>query len=796
MTASPSSSPATATPPRTRSRRSPSSTTSCPPSSTWRPRSPRARRWSTATRAPTSASSGRLRRAGADYDETVAAAGDDVVVVQRRFRQQRLLPTPMEPRGVVVAPIAAADEFTVYSATQIPHILRVMLALVTGIPEHKLRVDRARRRRRLRRQAQRLRRGGPRARRRPQARPADQVDRVAQRELPGHRSTAATRSRTSRSPRRKDGTLLGLKVELLADMGAYLQLVTPGRAGARAPSCSRPSTRWTPTTSPAPACSPPRRPPTPTAAPAGRRRRTPSSGSWTSWPPSSGATRWSCASRTGSSTRSSRTTWSRGSPTTRATTRPPPRRPSRCSTWPGCGPSRPRRRESKRPGAARHRHLDLHRDVRPGAVAGARLAVVRRRRLGGGADPHAAHRQGRGRRRARRRTARATTPPGARSSPTRSACRSRTSRSSPATPTPAPRAWTPTARARWSSAASRSTRRPARCSRRPSGSPPTCSRPARTTSSSRQGTFSVKGSPEASLTIQEVALATFAAHNLPDGMEPTLDSDYVYDPENFSLPARHPPVRGRDRHRDRVHEDPQVRLRRRRRQDHQPGHRRGPDPRRAGAGHRAGAVRGGRATTRRATSRPARWSTTSCPRRPTCRTSTPAAPRPRRPATRSASRASARPARSPRRRPSSTRSSTRCGRSASTTSTCRPRPERVWRALHGAQAERARPPAPVATAAPPPAAPAARPAPTPSTRPGRRAVIPAAFDYVAPRRRRRGGRGARRGRRGRQDPRRRAEPHPGAAAAAGLPDDAGRPAADRRSCAGSARTATASSSAR
>jgi carbon-monoxide dehydrogenase large subunit len=51
-----------------------------------------------------------------------------------------------------------------------------------------------------------------------------------------------------------------------------------------------------------------------------------------------------------------------------------------------------------------------------------------------------------------------------------------------------------------------------------------------------KGTFSVKGSPEAKLTIQEVALATFAAHNLPDGMEPTLDSDYVYDPENFSYP--------------------------------------------------------------------------------------------------------------------------------------------------------------------------------------------------------------------------------------------------------------------
>src|SRR4051812_22950560 len=50
------------------------------------------------------------------------------------------------------------------------------------------------------------------------------------------------------------------------------------------------------------------------------------------------------------------------------------------------------------------------------------------------------------------------------------------------------------------------------------------------------GSFSVKGSPEASMTIQQVALATFASHNMPDGMEPTLNSDYVMDPENFSFP--------------------------------------------------------------------------------------------------------------------------------------------------------------------------------------------------------------------------------------------------------------------
>ncbi len=50
------------------------------------------------------------------------------------------------------------------------------------------------------------------------------------------------------------------------------------------------------------------------------------------------------------------------------------------------------------------------------------------------------------------------------------------------------------------------------------------------------GRFSVRGDPEAAKTIQEVALATFAAHALPEGVEPSLDSDYTYDPENFSFP--------------------------------------------------------------------------------------------------------------------------------------------------------------------------------------------------------------------------------------------------------------------
>jgi aerobic carbon-monoxide dehydrogenase large subunit len=50
------------------------------------------------------------------------------------------------------------------------------------------------------------------------------------------------------------------------------------------------------------------------------------------------------------------------------------------------------------------------------------------------------------------------------------------------------------------------------------------------------GRFSVKGDPEANKSIQEIALAAFAAHDLPEGVEPSLDSEATYDPDNFSFP--------------------------------------------------------------------------------------------------------------------------------------------------------------------------------------------------------------------------------------------------------------------
>ena len=50
------------------------------------------------------------------------------------------------------------------------------------------------------------------------------------------------------------------------------------------------------------------------------------------------------------------------------------------------------------------------------------------------------------------------------------------------------------------------------------------------------GAFQVRGTPGAGKTIADCALAVFAAHDLPDGIEPTLDAEAVYDPTNFSFP--------------------------------------------------------------------------------------------------------------------------------------------------------------------------------------------------------------------------------------------------------------------
>jgi aerobic carbon-monoxide dehydrogenase large subunit len=62
------------------------------------------------------------------------------VTVHERYRQNRLIPNAIEPRAVFVTSIPATGEFTLWSTTQVPHIARITLSGVTGIPEAKLRV--------------------------------------------------------------------------------------------------------------------------------------------------------------------------------------------------------------------------------------------------------------------------------------------------------------------------------------------------------------------------------------------------------------------------------------------------------------------------------------------------------------------------------------------------------------------------------------------------------------------------------------------------------------------------------
>jgi carbon-monoxide dehydrogenase large subunit len=50
------------------------------------------------------------------------------------------------------------------------------------------------------------------------------------------------------------------------------------------------------------------------------------------------------------------------------------------------------------------------------------------------------------------------------------------------------------------------------------------------------GKFAVRGTPGSELSIQEIALATFAAHNYPEGLEPSIDAEAAFDPDNFSFP--------------------------------------------------------------------------------------------------------------------------------------------------------------------------------------------------------------------------------------------------------------------
>ncbi|MCW2815750.1 MAG: xanthine dehydrogenase, molybdenum binding subunit apoprotein [Nocardioides sp.] len=162
---------------------------------------------------------------GGSADEAIAKARTDGVVIEREFRQQRLIPAFMEPRSVVVDP--TGEQITIWSSTQIPHILRFALAATTGVPESKIRVI-----------APDV--GGGFGGKLQQT-PEEMIAFAVARRLLKPVKYTETRSESLVSAHHgrdqwqkltlaaeKDGTVTGLKVELEADLGAYVAIVGGG----------------------------------------------------------------------------------------------------------------------------------------------------------------------------------------------------------------------------------------------------------------------------------------------------------------------------------------------------------------------------------------------------------------------------------------------------------------------------------------------------------------------------------------------------------------------------------------
>ncbi len=162
---------------------------------------------------------------GGSIDEAIDKARTDGIVIEREYRQQRLIPAFMEPRSVVVDP--TSEQITMWSATQNPHILRFLLAAVLGVSESKIRViapDVG---------------GGFGGKL--QVTPEEFITFMAARRLGKPCKYTETRSESLMAAHHgrdqwqkltlaatKDGRVTGLKVDLIADLGAYVALVGGG----------------------------------------------------------------------------------------------------------------------------------------------------------------------------------------------------------------------------------------------------------------------------------------------------------------------------------------------------------------------------------------------------------------------------------------------------------------------------------------------------------------------------------------------------------------------------------------
>jgi carbon-monoxide dehydrogenase large subunit len=160
---------------------------------------------------------------GGNVDDAIAKAREDGILIEREYRQQRLIPAFMEPRSIAVDP--TGEQMTVWSSTQVPHFVKIFYALVLGIPESKVRVI-----------APDVGGGfGGKLQFTPEevltviaarhtGKPCKYTETRSESLMVAHHGRDQWQKLTLAAD--KDGNVTGLKVDLLADMGAYLGLVT------------------------------------------------------------------------------------------------------------------------------------------------------------------------------------------------------------------------------------------------------------------------------------------------------------------------------------------------------------------------------------------------------------------------------------------------------------------------------------------------------------------------------------------------------------------------------------------
>src|SRR2546421_7851791 len=158
------------------------------------------------------------------FEQTKADGG---IVVKQRIVNQRLAPSSIETRGVVAEFRKADKTLTVWSSSQIPHLLRDILSATVGLPQHQVRVI-----------VPELGGGfGSKL----NVYPEEFVVAYAAMKL-GHpvkwiedrsENLAATTHGRGRVDHievaaTKDGRVTGLKIHGISDLGAYAQIFTPG----------------------------------------------------------------------------------------------------------------------------------------------------------------------------------------------------------------------------------------------------------------------------------------------------------------------------------------------------------------------------------------------------------------------------------------------------------------------------------------------------------------------------------------------------------------------------------------